>query len=90
MDPQAKLILGICLLLPLILVVNLALLSAFRSRNRQNAERMVIQARNRLDDPWKDEDDRLSELSRAVSDLKQPPARPEQSAREDHSLSKDE
>lgn len=69
MDNQTKLLLGICLLLPLVLVVNLALLSAFRSRNRQNQERMVIQARNRLDDPWRDEDDRLAQLSKAVSDL---------------------
>lgn len=69
MDSQTKLLLGICLLLPLVLVVNLALLSAFRSRNRQNQERMVIQARNRLDDPWRDEDDRLVQLSKAVSDL---------------------
>jgi hypothetical protein len=84
MDSQTKLLLGICLLLPLVLVVNLALLSAFRSRNRQNSERMIIQARNRLDDPWKDEDDRLSELSKAVSTFKGERIPPENSEDDTH------
>ena len=74
MDSNTKLLLGICLLIPLLVIVNLALFSAYRSRNRQNRQGMIIQARNRLTDPWKEEDDHLAQLSKAVNDLDHSPA----------------
>jgi hypothetical protein len=78
MDSQTKLIIGICALIPLVLIVNLALLSAFRKRSRPDGQRMIIHARNSIQQPWREEDDQLHELAKRVEDLKKdgpnPPA----------------
>jgi hypothetical protein len=71
MDSQTKLLIGLCILVPLLLVVNIALLSAFRKRNQADSERMVIQARNSLQQPFREEDEQLAELSKRVSDLQE-------------------
>jgi hypothetical protein len=78
MDSQTKLMIGICALIPLILIVNLALVSAFRKRDRPDAQRMIIRARNSVQQPWREEDDQLHELAKRVEGLKKdgpnPPA----------------
>lgn len=73
MDSQTKLLIGLCILIPLVLVVNIALLSAFRKRNHADSERMVIQARNSLQQPFREEDEQLAELSKRVADLQDDP-----------------
>lgn len=73
MDSQTKLLIGLCILIPLVLVVNIALLSASRKRNQVDSERMVIQARNSLQQPFREEDEQLAELSKRVADLQDDP-----------------
>ncbi|MDD5371088.1 MAG: hypothetical protein PHQ40_18560 [Anaerolineaceae bacterium] len=76
MGSQTKLIIGICALIPLVLIVNLALLSALRKRHRPDTQRMIIRARNSLQQPWREEDDQLLELAKRVEDLKKSAPKP--------------
>ncbi len=71
MPPETiKLLVGICLIVPLVVIVNLALISAFRKRSNQSQGGMPQRAMMELRRPWKQEDDRLEELSRRVADLR--------------------
>lgn len=83
LNQTEKLLLGICLLVPLLVIVNLGLWSAFRRRKDRASGSQMPMPRNLLDfrHPWREEDNGLRELSRRVEDLQHPTEPPDKDKR---------
>ncbi len=62
-------VVAICLIV-LVVVINLSLIVAYRSRSTHNQFESLSRAFRRARNPWKEEDDQIMELSRRVADLK--------------------
>jgi hypothetical protein len=69
MHPTDKLLLGLCVLLPLIIIVNAALWGVFRNRHKPGLPAPVIKVHEVFKQPWKKEDDGLAELPQRIADL---------------------
>ncbi len=65
-----KLLIAICLLVPLLVILNIGLWTALRRRDNPNRTRMVQRARTSITHPWQGEEQKLKELSDRVAGIK--------------------
>lgn len=72
MNQTDKLLLGLCILLPLIVIVNAALWGVYQNRHKRGLPAPVNKIHEVLKRPWKNEEDGLAELSQRVAELRIP------------------
>jgi hypothetical protein len=72
-DPKTFFI-GLCLIVGVVIMVNLALVAAIRGKNphahTMHQVEILRKAGSSIKDPWKEEDQNLAELSRRVASLR--------------------